>query len=111
MCGGLYKRLVVLYKPFGGNAMHFYDQSQTLILDALHFYKAECVYYTNHMRTPGEPIEGFQLIDREVMIYGVSTVRNRLCVCVNVPHGHHAFRDEFSFIRWKNVYISDVIIE
>jgi hypothetical protein len=96
---GIEKRLIIFYKPFGGNALFFYDQNLTLILDVLALYRAERVIFTNQLRAPGSDLEGFSLFDQQVTMWGRPSLANRLRL--TYPGGEYVFTSEYSFFAWS----------
>lgn len=85
---GIQKRLVIFYKPFGGNALYFYDQNLAPILDVLSLYRAVFVIFTNQPRAPGRGLEGLTLFDQNVTMFGAPSLSNRLRL--RYPGGEYA---------------------
>lgn len=95
---GIEKQLRVLYKPFGGNSLFFYDENIRLIQDASALYHARVVIFTNQVREVGQPLRGHILLDQLVPMHGRPSTRNLLRL--EYASGVYTFRDEYSFCSW-----------
>ncbi len=100
LADGMKQRVRIIYRPFAGNELYFYDQNLRLIQDPLAFYEASTVIYSNIKRVPGEPFEGIEKLDCEIMIRGYPTRRNQLCLLTKHGHYTYIFRDEYSLFSW-----------
>ena len=96
---GIKKRLRIVYRPFAGNKLFFYDHNLRLIQDPLSFFQAEVIIFSNIPRRPREPLEGLELMDQEVEIHGLPSRMNHLRLAYR--EGFYTFRDEYSLAVWS----------
>lgn len=101
---GMLRPLRILYKPFAGNALYFYDQNLKLLLDLYALYHAESVIFTNQERKPGESLRGKVLFEAQVTLFGQPSVRNYLRLRRNDQD--YMFRDEWSFYECNNRFLN-----
>lgn len=105
MGNGVPKRLRILYRPFAGSSLFFYNENLMKIYDPAHLYHSETVIFTNINRDlePHMPFEGHILFDQVVPVQAKSTLlHNRLTLVY--PNGEWTFYDEFSLFSWgRNV--------
>lgn len=94
---GIEKRLVILWKPFGGNALHFYNESLVPIVDVISLYNASVIYFTNQARANTDLV-GTVLFDGHVPIVASPSRLDGLTL--RYPGGEYTFRDEYSLATW-----------
>jgi len=76
---GFEKHLTILYKPFGGNKLFYYDESLRIILDCDHLYRAERIYFTNAERSLNQGLTNvITKFDQNVTIEGVPSLTSTL---------------------------------
>jgi len=92
---GILKRLLILWKPFGGNKLAYYDQQLRQITGALSLYNAEIVIFTNQVIELGDEIRGFKIFDRDVTITSCVSRFSILTLVVS-DHAECVLCDEFS---------------
>jgi len=99
---GITKDLEILYLPFGGNALFFYDENLRIIQDVADLYHATRVIFTNQARGPNQPLAGTVLFRNTVTLFGHPSLSNFLRLVY--PAGSYTFRNEYSFYAWgRNV--------
>jgi len=97
---GVEKNLVIFWKPFGGNTLHFYDERLCPILDVISLYSAKKIIFTNQQRIPGQSLRGRKLVECSAMIRGRPSLFNRLDIEYNNGNTY-SFYDEYSFAAWS----------
>ena len=101
LVGGISKYLYIIWRPFGGNKLYFYNEHYHLIRSVLELYDAEEIYFTNQFREFGQTeLEGTLLWEGDITITGTPNLMTSLGMIYQ--GGQYTFRDEASFALWNH---------
>ena len=96
---GIEKQFTILYKPFGGNQLFYYNQDLVPILDVMALYNARTVIFTNQARLSNDNLYGITLFNQQIPVFGTPSQRNWLKLVYR--GGLYTFRDEYSLLFWS----------
>ncbi len=97
---GMEKELIILYKPFGGNDLFFYDEHLRQILDVFSLYEAKKILFTNQRREAQQTLRGRRLVTCTATMKGRPSRFTRLDIEYNNGNTY-SFRDEYSLMAWS----------
>lgn len=106
---GIKLQLRIIFRPFAGNELFFYDQNLRLIQDPLSLYEAGTIIYSNIRKLPDEPFEGIELLNKEIVIHGQPTCHNYLSL--ETTSGSYQFRDQYSLFTWDRTVDPQTIVK
>ena len=92
------KKILILFRAFGGSNLCYKDQNGKVIQDVIEFYNAERVFFTNHVKP--YVLEGHILAELDIPVEARASVLTNLTLIYKSGRSY-VFRDEGSFAYWS----------
>ncbi len=104
---GIEKHLTVLYRPFSGNKIYFYNEKLQQILDIVSLYSALEIIVTNQERYCNESLEGIFSVNQTVKLFGPGRRLNM--ITVQCAGNKYRIRDEWDLNIFSRETLNSII--